>query len=115
MRSRLRRPQLDAASARVYADALRLVATSADADLKALHDEFLSRKSGAVTALLKTLGTLPPEDRREFGALVNALKTEIEAALDERRAALAGDAAAGRQPWTSRCPAASCRSAASTR
>src|SRR6185369_9810314 len=57
--------------------------------LKALHDEFLSRKSGAVTGLMKTLGTLPPEARREFGQLVNTLKTEIETALDEKRAALA--------------------------
>ena len=53
-------------------------------DLKALDDEFLSRKSGSVTALLKTLGDAAAEARREFGALVNALKTEIEAALDEQ-------------------------------
>jgi len=59
-----------------------------DADLKALHDEFLSRKSGSVTGLLKQLGSLAPDLRRETGALVNELKTEIESALDERRAAL---------------------------
>ena len=58
------------------------------ADLKSLHDEFLSRKSGTVTGLMKTLGTLPPEARREFGQLVNTLKTEIETALEERRSAL---------------------------
>jgi len=66
----------------------RLDAADSDQTLKALHDEFLSRKSGSVTALMKTLGTLPPEARREFGALVNALKTEIETALDEKRTAL---------------------------
>ena len=37
---------------------------------------------------MKTLGTLPPEARREFGQLVNTLKTEIETALDERRLTL---------------------------
>src|SRR5437762_10446027 len=37
---------------------------------------------------MKTLGTLAPEARREFGQLVNTLKTEIETALDEKRAAL---------------------------
>jgi phenylalanyl-tRNA synthetase alpha chain len=58
------------------------------ADLKALHDEFLSRKSGSITGLMKTLGSLAPEERREFGQLVNALKTEIETALEEKRAAL---------------------------
>ena len=67
----------------------RLAAADSDQTLKALHDEFLSRKYGSVTALMKTLGTLPPEARREFGALVNALKTEIETALDGKRTALA--------------------------
>jgi hypothetical protein len=66
----------------------RLAAADSDQKLKALHDEFLSRKSGAVTGLMKTLGTLAPEARREFGQLVNTLKSEIETALDEKRAAL---------------------------
>ncbi|HXD16653.1 MAG TPA: phenylalanine--tRNA ligase subunit alpha [Vicinamibacterales bacterium] len=66
----------------------RLAGADSDQKLKALHDEFLSRKSGAVTGLMKTLGSLAPEARREFGQLVNTLKAEIESALDERRAAL---------------------------
>jgi phenylalanyl-tRNA synthetase alpha chain len=60
-----------------------------DQALKALQDAFLSRKSGSVTGLLKTLGAMPAEARRDFGALVNALKSEIETALEEKRAALA--------------------------
>jgi phenylalanyl-tRNA synthetase alpha chain len=67
----------------------RLAAVRTDADLKALQDEFLSRKSGSVTGLLKQLGTLAPDAKREFGALINVLKTEIEAAIDERRTSLA--------------------------
>ncbi len=51
----------------------RLADVRADAALKALQDEFLSRKSGSVTGLLKQLGTLAPDARREFGALINAL------------------------------------------
>ena len=66
----------------------QVVSARTDADLKALHDEFLSRKSGSVTALLRQLATLAPDARRETGALVNALKTEIESALEERRRAL---------------------------
>ena len=66
----------------------RLASAASDRDLKALTDEFLGRKSGSVTALLKNLGTLPPDARREFGALVNALKSEIESALDGKRGAL---------------------------
>ena len=66
----------------------RLDAADSDQKLKALHDEFLSRKSGSVTGLMKTLGTLAPEARREFGQLVNTLKTEIETALGEKRQAI---------------------------
>jgi phenylalanyl-tRNA synthetase alpha chain len=66
----------------------QLASASTAADLKSLHDEFLSRKAGAITGLMKTLGTLPPDARREFGQLVNTLKTEIETALDERRSVL---------------------------
>jgi phenylalanyl-tRNA synthetase alpha chain len=67
----------------------RLGGASSERDLKTLSDEFLGRKSGSVTGLLKTLGTLPPESRREFGGMVNALKAEIEAAVAERQQALA--------------------------
>ena len=66
----------------------QLTRATSDGDLKTLHDEFLSRKSGSVTGLMKALGTLPPEARREFGQLVNTLKAEIETALGEKRQAL---------------------------
>jgi phenylalanyl-tRNA synthetase alpha chain len=66
----------------------RLAAAATARDLKAIDDEFLSRKSGSVTALMQTLKSLPPEDRRAFGAAVNTLKSEIETALTERRTAL---------------------------
>jgi phenylalanyl-tRNA synthetase alpha chain len=68
---------------------VRLAAAGTDAAVKALADEFLSRKSGSVTGLMKTLGSLPPDARREFGALVNTLKQDIETAVEERRRALA--------------------------
>ena len=67
---------------------VRLAAAGTDAAVKALADEFLSRKSGSVTGLMKTLGSLPPDARREFGALVNALKQDIETAVEERRRVL---------------------------
>ncbi len=66
----------------------RLSSAASDRDLKALTDEFLSRKSGSVTALLKHLGSLPADAKREFGQLVNTLKGDIETALADRRAAL---------------------------
>ena len=66
----------------------RLSSAASDRDLKALTDEFLSRKSGSVTALLKHLGSLPADAKREFGQLVNTLKGDIETALADRRSAL---------------------------
>jgi phenylalanyl-tRNA synthetase alpha chain len=66
----------------------RLAAAASERDLKAIDDEFLSRKSGSVTALMQTLKSLPAEERRAFGASVNTLKTEIETALGARKAAL---------------------------
>ncbi|HEU4644755.1 MAG TPA: phenylalanine--tRNA ligase subunit alpha [Burkholderiales bacterium] len=47
-------------------------------------------KSGELTALLKGLGALAPEERRSAGARINAAKQAIEQALDARRAGLAG-------------------------
>ena len=66
----------------------RLAGSTTEAALKALHDEWLGRKSGRVTGLMKQLGSLAPEERRTFGAAVNALKTEIETTLQERRDSL---------------------------
>ena len=83
----------------------RLAGASTSADLKALHDEFLSRKSGVITSLMKTLGTLEPEQRRSFGQLVNALKVDIETALEEKRGTF----------WSSSQAVDSARKAAETR
>jgi phenylalanyl-tRNA synthetase alpha chain len=66
----------------------RLTESVTDGALKTLHDEWLGRKSGRVTGLMKQLGSLAPEERRTFGAAVNALKTEIETAIQERRDSL---------------------------
>jgi phenylalanyl-tRNA synthetase alpha chain len=45
-------------------------------------------KSGAVTELLKGLGALPAEQKRQLGSLANEVRQAIEAALQERREAL---------------------------
>jgi phenylalanyl-tRNA synthetase alpha chain len=60
---------------------------------KAVRDEFLSRKQGRVTALLKAIGSAPADERKTLGAQANALKQEIETALDAREAELAATAA----------------------
>ncbi len=83
--STIDRSEIDALRAQFQA---KLADARTDKDVKTLTDEFLSRKSGAVTALMKNLAALPAEARREYGQLVNALKAEIEAALDATRTAL---------------------------
>jgi phenylalanyl-tRNA synthetase alpha chain len=47
-------------------------------------------KSGELTALLKGLGALAPEERKGAGARINAAKERIEQALEARRGELAG-------------------------
>jgi phenylalanyl-tRNA synthetase alpha chain len=46
-------------------------------------------KSGAITERLKALGKLPPEDKREQGARINAAKDAIEQLLAQRRQSIA--------------------------
>jgi phenylalanyl-tRNA synthetase alpha chain len=49
-------------------------------------------KSGSITALLKTLGTLSPEERKLQGPSINGLKDRVNAALAARRDAFKGAA-----------------------
>ncbi len=49
-------------------------------------------RSGRLTGLLKGLGALKPEERKARGADLNALKDEIEAALEAAQKSLAGAA-----------------------
>src|SRR5713101_3752830 len=45
-------------------------------------------KSGSVSALLKTLSSMTPEERREQGPLINGLKERLSAAISARRGEL---------------------------
>ena len=71
-------------------DALRtlfLAGIAAATDLRALEALRVHAlgKSGALTQLLKQLGTTPPDERRARGAHLNHLKDDIAAALDTKR------------------------------
>ncbi len=60
------------------------------ADLKNLENlrvEYLG-KTGLITQLLKTLGTLPVEDRKSFGQAVNEAKDQIATLLQHRKQTL---------------------------
>ncbi len=60
-------------------------------ELERVKAQFLG-KAGSLTAMLKSLGKLAPEERREAGGRINAAKDRIEAALLQRREVLAGAA-----------------------
>ena len=77
-------PDLDALQPRLEA----IPTLGADA-LEAEHTAVLGRKSGVLTAALKGLAALPVDDRRRYGAAVNRLKGQFEAAFSERRERLA--------------------------
>src|ERR1700721_2367186 len=49
-------------------------------------------KQGSISALLRTLGAMAPEERKSQGPLINGLKDRVNAALAERREAFKGAA-----------------------
>ena len=62
-------------------------AAADEAALEAVRVAALGR-NGTITALLKTLGTMTPDERRTQGPLINGLKDKVTEALTARRDAL---------------------------
>jgi phenylalanyl-tRNA synthetase alpha chain len=58
-----------------------------EAALEAVRVSALGKK-GAVSELLKTLGAMTPQERKEKGPAINGLKDRVNAAIAARRAAL---------------------------
>ncbi|HET9694669.1 MAG TPA: phenylalanine--tRNA ligase subunit alpha [Steroidobacteraceae bacterium] len=65
----------------------RITGCASLADLEALKVELFGKK-GAVTAQLKSLGALAPEERRAVGARINAVRDELAALVEVRKAEL---------------------------
>src|SRR5215813_3722343 len=67
-----------------------LAAVTAAPDEAALEEVRVSAlgRNGKITALLKTLGTMTPDERKAQGPLINGLKDRVGAALAERKEAL---------------------------
>ncbi len=69
----------------IVQEALKLFAASDDAaGLEQVKARYLG-KSGALTGLLKSLGTLPAAERPAMGARINAAKERLDAALAAQR------------------------------
>ncbi|MBR4762489.1 MAG: phenylalanine--tRNA ligase subunit alpha [Clostridia bacterium] len=74
-------------------EAIRLAAVAAakaasdEKQIEEIRVKYLGKK-GELTALLKNMGSLAPEERPKMGQLVNDAKALVEAAVAERRAKL---------------------------
>lgn len=69
-------------------EAILAIQEAKDEDaLSEAETKYLGRK-GALTEVLRTLGTLSPEEKKERGSAVNSLKIELEASVLGRRSAL---------------------------
>ena len=78
--------------ARLRTDLTAAIGAAADeAALDAVRVAALGKK-GSVSALLASLGTMPPDERKTAGPAINGLKTEIAGQIDAKGAELRGAA-----------------------
>src|SRR5690242_740059 len=99
-------PKLDDFSAttldKAVAELLSAVRTEADAihgenDYKAFRDRWMARKNGVLTQVNDLwLKAAPGASKRDVGARVNQLKTEVERAVDAAQQRTSGDASKAR-------------------
>ena len=76
--------------------ALEAVAgTQASADLEAVRVQYLGKK-GELTAVLKQMGKLSPEERPVMGQLANEVRAAVETAIESQAAVLAEKAMAAK-------------------
>src|SRR5215470_13763810 len=61
-------------------------------NVQPVRDRYLGRKDGVITRLLKDLGTVPAEERRERGASANRFKAYVEEQIEEAAEAVRGAA-----------------------
>ncbi len=54
-------------------------------ELETLYAKYLGRKDGVVTQILRSLGTLPPEERKAVGPNANGLRTRLEEKFSDRQ------------------------------
>jgi len=73
-------------------ETLQAIALAKDlTELEALRIKTLGKK-GELTAILKNLGTLPPDERKEMGKTANEVRDRLQESLDETRIKLESQA-----------------------
>lgn len=65
----------------------RIESAGSVAELEAIDTDYLGRK-GELTSQLRKIGSLAPEERKDFGQAVNRIKDELAAAIEDRRGVL---------------------------
>ena len=76
----------------ILAQALEAVASASEiAQLEEIRVNYLGKK-GEITSLLKTLGKIAPEERKEAGQVINQAKQDVQAAINDKRELLASKA-----------------------
>ena len=76
----------------IRASAMAALDQAADAPaLEALRVKILGKK-GELTAVLKTMGALPAEERPSMGQMANTVRADIEKRLEQRRSELSAQA-----------------------
>jgi len=84
------------AAARLEQEGLATIAGAESPDtLTAARNALVGRKSGRLTALMASLPSLDPTDRRDAGAAVNRIKAALEAALGSASARFSTGARGG--------------------
>ena len=63
---------------------LKEIPQADERQLQEIKTELLGRRAGALTEVLKTLPSMAPEQRKRVGAEANALKRELERAIETR-------------------------------
>jgi phenylalanyl-tRNA synthetase alpha chain len=88
-------PDAAAVHTEVARFATELAQAKSARDAQAVRDRFLGRKNSVVATWMQTIGTAPPEQKREIGRLANELKQAIEARWGEYQASASQPRAAG--------------------
>jgi phenylalanyl-tRNA synthetase alpha chain len=78
----------------------RLASVHDSKALDELRNDYVGRKRGVITSLLKEIPSLPQEERGSQGKLVNEFKVAVEAALDTKRKELESEAKVQETDWS---------------
>src|SRR5918997_1224595 len=85
-------PDSTAVQEQVAAFSADLRSASSPREAQAVRDKYLGRKNSVVAAWMQSIGTAPPDQKKNIGRYANELKQAIEALWTEHQATAAADA-----------------------